>query len=218
MFPEFREVIHNHNPVGPSSPRQKEKKMKLSKFANLLVITLALTLAATACKKKPGMVTPLPGSVAGNVQGPGPGGAMDETGPGGKAIDGMPITDPKQYENWPRNTEIFKQDTIYFAFDSSTVRPAEKSKAAKVADYLKANPKDALEVDGHCDERGTEEYNRALGERRALAVREELVRLGIDSSKVVTKSFGKDMPAESGHNEAAWAKNRRAEFILLTPP
>lgn len=219
MFPGFREVIHNRNRVGPSSPRQKEKKMKPSKFASLLVIALVLSVATSACRKKPGMVTPLPGSVSGNVKDAGPGGAMGENGPGdNKPIGESPLTDPTKFDNWPRNAEIFKQETIYFAFDSSTVRAAEKSKAAKVFDHLKANPKDALEIAGHCDERGTEEYNRALGERRALAVREELIRLGIDSSKVVTKTFGKDVPADPGHNEAAWAKNRRAEFILLTPP
>lgn len=219
MFPEFREVIRNHNPVGPSSPRQKEKKMKPSKFASLLVVALVLSVAASACRKKPGLVTPLPGSVAGNVKDTGPGAPMGEnTGSDTKSLEGSPITDPTKYKDWPRNAEIFKQDTIYFAFDRSTVRDAEKSKAAKVADYLNANPKDALEVDGHCDERGTEEYNRSLGERRALAVRDELTRLGIDPSKVVTKTFGKDVPADTGHNDAAWAKNRRAEFILLTPP
>ncbi len=165
------------------------------------------------------MVTPLPGSVSGNVKDADTSGAIGQNGPGdNKPLEGSPLTDPSKYENWPRNAEIFKQDTIYFAFDSSTVRAAEKSKAAKVADHLKANPKDALEVDGHCDERGTEEYNRSLGERRALAVREELTRLGVDPSKVVTKTFGKDVPADPGHNEAAWSKNRRAEFILLTPP
>jgi peptidoglycan-associated lipoprotein len=87
-----------------------------------------------------------------------------------------------------------------------------------VADHLKANATAAVEVDGHCDERGTEEYNRALGERRALAVREELILMGVDGQRVVTKSFGEDRPIDPGHDESAWKKNRRAEFILLTPP
>ncbi len=194
--------------------------MNLSKFASLLVIALALSLATSACRKKPGMVTPLPGSVAGNVKDAGPGTGLDNTGTSGKDLTSKELeqVNPDKYANYKKDAEIFKQETIYFAFDSSTVRPAEKSKAAKVADNLKANPSSAVEVDGHCDERGTEEYNRSLGERRALAVREELARLGIDASRVVTKTFGKDMPADPGHNEAAWSKNRRAEFILLTPP
>jgi peptidoglycan-associated lipoprotein len=88
-----------------------------------------------------------------------------------------------------------------------------------VADYLKANSAKAVRVEGNCDERGTEEYNRSLGERRALAVREELVRLGIDPTRVDTKTWGKDNPAnDPGHDEAAWKKNRRDEFIVLTKP
>lgn len=194
--------------------------MNLSKFANLLVIALTLSVATSACRKKPGMVTPLPGGIAGNVKDAGPGTGIGDTGTAGKDInaDDLKQVNPDQYANYKRDAEIFKQDTVYFAFDSSTVRPGEQSKIAKVADNLKANPKSAVEVDGHCDERGTEEYNRSLGERRALAVREDLARLGVDASRVVTKTFGKDMPAETGHNEAAWSKNRRAEFILLTPP
>lgn len=72
-------------------------------------------------------------------------------------------------------------------------------------------------MDGHCDERGTEEYNRSLGERRAQGIREFLAREGVDASRVRTISFGEDKPVETGHNEAAWSKNRRGEFILLTP-
>ncbi len=193
--------------------------MSLNKFASLLVIAVLLSVGTSACRKKPGTVTPLPGSVTGTVKDAGPGAPIGENiGNDIKSSEGNPVTDPSIYDKYLRNGDIFKQDTIYFAFDRSTVRDAEKSKAAKVADYLKANPKDALEVDGHCDERGTEEYNRSLGERRALSVRDELTRLGIDPSKVVTKTFGKDVPADTGHNDAAWAKNRRAEFILLTPP
>ena len=72
-------------------------------------------------------------------------------------------------------------------------------------------------VEGHCDERGTEEYNRSLGERRALALRELLVAAGVSADRVHTLSFGKDKPVETGHNEAAWSKNRRGEFILVLP-
>ena len=74
-----------------------------------------------------------------------------------------------------------------------------------------------LLIEGHCDERGTEEYNRSLGERRALAVREYLVRLGIQASRIRTISYGFDRPVDNGHNEAAWSKNRRDEFIVLMP-
>ena len=89
---------------------------------------------------------------------------------------------------------------------------------AAVADYLKANSGKAVRVEGNCDERGTEEYNRSLGERRALAVREELIRLGIDPTRVDTISYGKDRPAAPGHDESAWKQNRRDDFIILSPP
>jgi len=72
-------------------------------------------------------------------------------------------------------------------------------------------------VEGNCDERGTEKYNLALGERRALAVREYLINLGIDSRQVVTVTYGKAKPAVDGHNEAAWSNNRRGDFVLLVP-
>ena len=121
---------------------------------------------------------------------------------------------------WTPNADIFKQDTVYFDFDSSAIKASEHAKISRVADYLKANnkPRTAVRVEGHCDERGTEEYNRALGERRAVAVREELMRAGIDASRVETISYGEDRPADPGHNEAAWRLNRRGAFILLTEP
>jgi peptidoglycan-associated lipoprotein len=83
---------------------------------------------------------------------------------------------------------------------------------------LKGHPGQALRIEGNCDERGTEEYNRSLGERRALAVREELIRLGIDPTRADTISYGKDRPADPGHDESAWKKNRRDDFIVLSPP
>ena len=98
------------------------------------------------------------------------------------------------------------------------MRSADQAQVAAVADYLKANPQAAVRVEGNCDERGTEEYNRALGDRRSIAVREELIRLGIDSGRVDTLSYGEDKPAVTGSGEGVWSKNRRAEFILLTPP
>ena len=73
-------------------------------------------------------------------------------------------------------------------------------------------------MDGHCDERGTEEYNRSLGERRALALREQLVGLGIDPALIDTVSYGKDRPVAPGHDESAWKQNRRGEFLLEEHP
>jgi peptidoglycan-associated lipoprotein len=128
------------------------------------------------------------------------------------------LPDPTLRETWIRDRKVFEKDTVYFDFDSSVVKPGEKPKVANVAGYLKSKPGHAVEIEGHCDERGTEEYNRSLGERRALAVREALIRAGIDGSLIDTKSFGKDRPAVQGRDEAAFKKNRRGEFLLETPP
>jgi len=103
---------------------------------------------------------------------------------------------------------------VLFDFDSARIRPSEGSKLEAVAAYLKSNP-GKLVIEGYCDERGTAEYNRALGERRALAARDELVKLGIDASRMSTISYGKDRPVDPGHDEAAWAKNRRCEFVVV---
>jgi peptidoglycan-associated lipoprotein len=122
------------------------------------------------------------------------------------------------HAGWPEDRTILKSDTVYFDFDSSVLKASEKPKVAAVASYLKANSANAVKIEGNCDERGTEEYNRSLGERRALAVREELIRIGIEQTRVDTISFGKDKPEDPGHDESAWRKNRRDDFIVLSPP
>ena len=127
-------------------------------------------------------------------------------------------TEFPNHTNWVENRDVLKDYAVHFAYDSSIVRAADKSKLASVADYLKANPAAAVRVEGNCDERGTEEYNRSLGERRALAGREELFHLGIESGRVDTLSYGEDKPANTGHNENAWKENRRDDFVVLTPP
>jgi peptidoglycan-associated lipoprotein len=139
-------------------------------------------------------------------------GATPPTNPSG--ID-LPL-DPDT--GYVRNEEIFKAYTVYFDFDKSTVKSSERTKVEAVADHLRGNATHKLKVEGHCDERGTEGYNLALGERRALAVREYLVRLGIGADRLYTISFGEARPAVDGHSESAWSQNRRGEFILLTPP
>ena len=109
------------------------------------------------------------------------------------------------------------KNTVYFDFDRATIKPGETSKIDEVVSYLKANRTHAVQIEGHCDERGTEQYNLSLGERRALAVREYLVTAGIQPDRVFTISYGESRPAVPGHNEAAWSKNRRGVFVLLTP-
>ncbi len=107
--------------------------------------------------------------------------------------------------------------TVHFKYDSAVVEDSQLANVASVADALKADSKAELLIEGHCDERGTGEYNRSLGERRALAVRERLAKIGVDSARIRTISYGKDRPVEPGHNETAWAKNRRGQFDWCTP-
>jgi peptidoglycan-associated lipoprotein len=113
--------------------------------------------------------------------------------------------------------EKFKADTVYFDFDSSTIKPSEQGKLNNVAAYFKANTKfEGLIIEGNCDERGTEKYNESLGERRALAVREYLANLGVNPQRLKTVTYGASRPVDKGHNESAWKKNRRADFVLVT--
>lgn len=104
---------------------------------------------------------------------------------------------------------------VYFDYDSAKVRPNEVSKIETVAAQLKSGTS-KLVVEGHCDERGTAEYNRALGERRAQAVREELVRLGVSADRISTVSYGKERPVDMGHEDTAWSRNRRCEFAVVS--
>ena len=103
---------------------------------------------------------------------------------------------------------------VEFAYDSFQVTDSEVSKVKEAAEYMKANADVHLVAEGNCDERGTAEYNISLGENRALAVRAYLIGLGIDSSRIQTKSYGKEKPLELGHDEASWARNRRVEFAM----
>lgn len=104
----------------------------------------------------------------------------------------------------------------YFDVDSATLRTPTISGLLFVAEYLKANPAQRILVEGHCDERGTRDYNLALGEKRAEAIRVQLVRQGIDRRRIETKSFGKERPAMLGASPAAWAKNRRTVIRLIS--
>ena len=106
---------------------------------------------------------------------------------------------------------------VLFAFDSAKISSREAKKLPAVVRYMKANAGKTLVIEGHCDERGTPEYNRSLGERRAQAAREELVKLGVPASRITTISYGKDKPVNAGHDEAAWAENRRCEFAIAGP-
>jgi peptidoglycan-associated lipoprotein len=103
-------------------------------------------------------------------------------------------------------------DTFY-DFDKSVIRPDAVDQLKANAAWLQANDKRSVTIEGHCDERGTDEYNIALGERRAVTAKGYLVNLGIPANRLKTVSFGEERPFATGHNEEAWAQNRRAHFV-----
>jgi len=105
-------------------------------------------------------------------------------------------------------------DRVFFATDSSELSPEARAVLDKQAEWLKSRPNLNITVEGHCDERGTREYNLALGERRATATKDYLVSLGVPAAKINTISYGKERPAVDGHDEAAWAQNRRAVTVV----
>jgi len=201
---------------------RSNNEMKLTHFGKILSIGIALTFTVSACKHRPPRTTPLgnKSGTTGELAGPGSGQPIPGSGSDNvsRATSTTGIPQGAGHPGWPEDPSAFQSDTVHFDFDSSVVKSTERPKISVVADFLKANAADAVKIEGHCDERGTEEYNRALGERRALALREALVGMGIDPDRVDTISYGKDRPEDPGHNEAAWRKNRRGVFILLTPP
>ncbi|MBU0969018.1 MAG: peptidoglycan-associated lipoprotein Pal [Proteobacteria bacterium] len=108
----------------------------------------------------------------------------------------------------------FENQNIHFDFDSAELSPMAKTLLKEKADWLNANPGVSVVVEGHCDDRGTTEYNIALGEKRALAAKNYLVDLGISESRLSTVSFGEERPLDSASTEEAYSKNRRAQFVL----
>ncbi len=175
---------------------------------------MALALAVTGCKTaKPG-VTHLPDGTGTGDNGLGNGMAVNPNEPTPTGGGDTANFDPDQMA---QDRTAFSADTVYFDYDSATIKGSEASKLDAVAAALKSDASAKLLVEGNCDERGTEEYNRSLGERRALSARESLANAGVDAGRIATRSYGEDRPADPGHTQSAWAKNRRDEFVLLHP-
>jgi peptidoglycan-associated lipoprotein len=105
---------------------------------------------------------------------------------------------------------------IHFEFDKYDLTPEARDIMAENARQLADRPEAVIKIEGHCDERGTEEYNLALGEKRAKTAKDYLVNYGIDESMISIVSFGESRPIDPGQNEEAWAKNRRADFIVIS--
>ena len=183
--------------------------------ATLLPI-ISLTLLLAGCPKRPAMTAatappPLPPAAAAPptpaAPAPAPVAPAPVAPPTAAPAPAPAPAPPKEY----RNNAALKQ--IFFAFDKADIRPDDAQTLTASAAYLKANPNQLLLIEGHCDERGTSEYNLALGERRAKAAMTFLVSNGVEASRITTISYGKERPVCSERNEACWSKNRNDTFL-----
>jgi peptidoglycan-associated lipoprotein len=164
-----------------------------------IAVTLASALALSACKKEaPESLPPGPGEIATPTPTPGP-------------VNTGPI--PGTQDHFAQAMQ--GRDTIYFDTDKFDIDAEDQAALRQQAQYLQQYPNVRATVEGHCDERGTREYNIALGERRANAAKNYLVSLGVGADRISTVSYGKERPVALGSNEQAWARNRRAVTIVL---
>ena len=124
------------------------------------------------------------------------------------------VSEGKFEDLYPRCTDV-DFTPVYFGFDSTVVPAGELGKIDAVAQHLTAKADRVVVIEGNCDERGSSEYNMALGENRAIIVRNYLVQSGIAADRIQTRSYGEEKPAVDGHDESAWAKNRRGEFAIF---
>lgn len=119
-----------------------------------------------------------------------------------------------QEEVAAKASEVVQLETVYFDFDRSDLRQDTRDVLSRNAEAILKSASAKIKIEGHCDERGSDEYNLALGDRRANSVAQYLINLGVSADRISTISFGKEKPAVEGSDEAAWAKNRRAEFVV----
>jgi len=169
--------------------------MRLNRIIHLVILaTLALSLGACNLFNKKKTAT---------------------AGTDGDFVNGTPLPERQEGVSFTSdNVDKKKFSPVYFGFDSCAVSPGEQAKLEVVAGFMKSS-QNTIILAGFTDERGTAEYNRGLGERRAQAVRSALISLGADGNKLQTVSFGAEMPADPGSGESAWAKNRRTEFGVV---
>jgi peptidoglycan-associated lipoprotein len=177
----------------------------LRKFHSFLFLAVVLSLAftLTACHHKHNQPniepTPTPAPMPSENPPPNPGTIQDTNEGTEKTLD-----------------EITRMmQPVYFNFDRSEITDDQVPALQNNASVLKSNPDANALIEGHCDERGTNEYNLALGDRRAKAAKDYLVSLGIAESRISTISYGEDRPFKEGHNEDAWHENRRAHFVAI---
>ena len=173
--------------------------MTTTRWTAALALVLAVLVAATGCSKKRVQTTP----------------DRDRTEP--VAATDSPTEDTMEDEGTLTREEAMAMigDMIFFDFDKSDLRPESRTTLQQKAEILRQYPDIRVRIEGNADERGTVEYNLALGERRADSARRYLIDLGIDPDRLTTISYGEERPLAEGHNEAAWQQNRRDEFIPI---
>jgi peptidoglycan-associated lipoprotein len=190
--------------------------MRHTQFAVIAVLVMAL--GAGACsKKKPPVARPLP---------PPPGPATTGNtipAPPTPVPDTTPIPPEPKITDDPLvsgDLDVINKNSpfqpVFFSLDSFEIEGPAKQALTTNADILKKYPSWVITIEGHCDERGTAEYNLALGEKRALAARTYLLSLGVPADRLRTVSYGKEFPFDPGHDESAWSKNRRAHFVVTS--
>ena len=177
--------------------------MKTFKFPMLALAVAALAVGCTTTEENPEFDPNDPGDGALT-----PGNWEDGFGPGDDAYP------ESSFQNLPPVATPAGVYPVYFRYNDSTVPAEESSKIGTVAGFLADNPGVVVLLEGNCDERGTNEYNLSLGEYRAQAVRDGLLAAGVAPNRIQTVSYGEERPAAAGHDEAAWAQNRRVDFAF----
>lgn len=192
--------------------------------STMMLLLVALFLAG--CPKKPELVetAPLPIAPQGEAGKPAPKAAEEKAQaevaplpPEAKVTPeagAAPEAQVAEAEVKPEAAAALAVKDIYFDFDQSAIREDSKKVLAEDIGWLTKNAAAKVSIEGHCDERGSSEYNLALGERRARATRDYLVAAGIEANRLSTISFGKERPFVLGHDESAWKWNRRAHFVV----
>ncbi len=181
-------------------------KMRLTVIVNVVVAGL-LVVAVSGCKSK--------GAKAG-LDGDGPSLIEGENMAGSGLYDALgTAAGGASFKDLYAPVQGVAFEPVYFALDSYSMPPQEIAKVDRVGQHLNANASHVLIIEGHCDERGSNEYNLSLGENRALAVRSYLVNMGVAPDRIQTISYGEEKPAVIGMDESAWRMNRRGEFALF---
>ncbi len=176
----------------------------------LPVLLAAAALMLAACAHKP--TQPAPGS---NTAVPGNGSGAESAGAAGANSNGAAGANSGGQDIAGPDAGLLAKRTIYFDFDSSEIKGDGTDIVAAHAKYLSMHPTLHVRLEGNTDERGSREYNIGLGERRAQAVRQALLLQGAADSQISTVSYGAERPVDPGHNEAAWAKNRRVDIVYV---